>query len=131
MSCDSVCIGVDVGDYEPSEFYRDGIYKARKEHKCCECDGKILPGVRYFKTVGKWEGKFSTFRQCLPCHEIQRAFSCDGGWVYGGLWEAWDDADGFASLTVHDSCFKKLSLEAREFLVQRWWRWKEDHPYEQ
>lgn len=124
MKCDSVCIAVD-DYYDGPEFYSDAKPLARKEHKCCECNGTIAVGTRYFKASGKWDGVFETFRQCMPCHEIQQVFSCDGGFLFGGLWQAWDDANAYEHLTVHDRCFRRLSEDARQFLVNRWWQWKE------
>jgi len=122
-TCESVCIGVDVD--ERATFCTETTPIARKEHQCCECAGTIHKGERYLKSSGVWDGEFNTYRQCWPCQEIQRTFSCGEGWYYGGLWEAWADADGFRYLTVRDKCFQKLSLPTRQFLIERWWKWKE------
>lgn len=129
MKCESVCIGVDDADM-PSYYSEEFIY-ARKPRTCCECGGTIPAKARYFKAVGKWDGEWVRFRQCIPCNEIQRVFSCDRGFHFGGLWEAWNDADGFANLTVRDPCFQKLSFAARVFLIDRWWHWRELHPFEE
>ena len=125
MTC-GVCIGTDSYEYLV-EFCHESQPVARKVHQCCECGSAIPIGTRYFKVIGKWEGVFETIRQCLPCHEIQEVFSCGKNWLYGGLWEMWDDANGFADLTVHDPCFQKLTDETRRFLVAKWWEWKEEH----
>ena len=123
MTC-GICIGVSDVDPAPS-FCKETVRKARKAYKCSECAEVIPDGARYVHIVGKWDGVLQTFRQCPCCHEIQQVFSCDQGWLYGGLWESWDDLDGFANLTVRDPCFNKLSMEARAFLTKRWWDWKE------
>ena len=122
-TCESVCIGVS--DYDAPEFSNESFPTARKEHRCYECQAVIPVGAKHSKVVGKWEGKLMTIRQCLPCNEIQKTFSCGDGWLYGDLWEMWRDAQGFETLTVHDPCFRKLSLESQTFLVNRWWKWKE------
>jgi hypothetical protein len=124
-TCESVCIGTDDPGELPA-WHRESTPVARKEYSCYEgCGTKIKPGVRYYKVVGLWEGDILTIRQCLPCAEIQDVFSCGNGWQYGGLWEDWNNADGFANLTVYDKCFQKLSDETRRFLVAKWWEWKE------
>jgi hypothetical protein len=124
MTCSSVCIAAD--EYaEQASFYRESEHTARKQHQCCECHRPIEKGTRYFKATGVWEGEWNTYTQCLPCMEIQRTFSCGGSWLYEGLWEMWDEADGFSTLSVYDKCFQQLSLPARQFLVDRWWKWKE------
>lgn len=123
-TCESVCIGTDDPGETP-EWHRESTPVARKEYRCYEgCGVKIQPGTRYHKVVGMWDGKISTIRQCLPCHEIQQVFSCDQGWIYGSLWEDWDNVDGFANLSVYDKCFQQLTDETRRFLVDRWWEWK-------
>ena len=46
--------------------------KARKEHKCCECDDIINKGDYYQYSSGVWDEPDS-FKQCLNCHEIMVA----------------------------------------------------------
>lgn len=45
---------------------------ARKEHKCCECRGKILPGEKYNYHHGIWEGRAGSFKVCLECDAIRK-----------------------------------------------------------
>lgn len=47
--------------------------KARIEHKCCECGVVIAKGDSYRYSQGLWDGRFSSFKQCLNCHEIMEA----------------------------------------------------------
>lgn len=65
MSYDCSC------DYDPPEFYRMAIRRARKPHKCEECNGPILPGDAYEYASGKWEGYFSTFFTCEACRDLR------------------------------------------------------------
>lgn len=47
--------------------------KAAKQHRCCECDVIIEKGDKYQYSSGIWEGRASSFKQCLNCSEIMRA----------------------------------------------------------
>lgn len=119
-SCD-VCIGTDE-DFQ-TQFYVESKPRARKPVKCCECGVLVPIGTRYLKTSGKWDGEFMTFRQCFPCGEIQRVFACDRNYQFTTLWDDMEYA--FEALTVRSPCFNALSIEARAFLTERWWKWKE------
>jgi len=49
---------------------------ARKEHKCCECQGVIRAGEKYHKHHGIWEGEPETYKVCEDCESLrQRADS--------------------------------------------------------
>jgi hypothetical protein len=72
---------------EMPEFFLTDIVKARKEHKCCECDAKISVGEKYERVKGKWSGEIFTFKTCLICKRIREDY-CPTGWEYGGLQEA-------------------------------------------
>lgn len=65
MSYDCYC------DYDPAEFYSAVIRTARKQHKCEECSGTIMPGDKYEAVIGKWEGYVSTFKTCSFCVDIR------------------------------------------------------------
>lgn len=58
------------------EFYTATMPKARKRHKCDLCGKWILPGERYYYTSGKYEGEYITWKNCLTCENIARAY-CD------------------------------------------------------
>lgn len=59
-------------DYDgPSpEFFHESLPKARKEHRCDECGGKVKPGETYRLIVGKWDGDLNTFKACPDCLEL-------------------------------------------------------------
>jgi hypothetical protein len=120
MSCD-VCLAPFEGS---AEFFYQDWRKARKVHKCHECNGAIQPGERYCRVGGKCEGSIWRQNICRFCEEIQEVFSCDGGVEYGNLWEQMDDYI-LPELKVTSPCFQKLSLETRQFLTNKWWNWKE------
>lgn len=41
--------------------------KARKEYRCCDCNGKILPGERHWYATGRCEGEWFAARRCDRC----------------------------------------------------------------
>lgn len=120
--CD-VCLSMGDGD-GCCEFYDSKIVTARKNHTCDECRLPIVRGLRYWRSVGKWEGEVSSFKECLLCYEIREVFSCGEGWMHGaGLWEAMADYV-FPSLKTSSPCFAKLTHAAKQFVLDRWAKWK-------
>jgi hypothetical protein len=65
MSMDCYC------DYEPADVYQATVRKARKEHSCDECGGKIISGDKYENVFGVWEGTSSTWKTCQHCRDIR------------------------------------------------------------
>jgi hypothetical protein len=45
--------------------------KARKQHKCDECSGLIVPGDKYEYVSGKWEYTVGDFKTCERCLDIR------------------------------------------------------------
>lgn len=64
MSYDCVC------DYDPAEFYRKEIRRARKPRKCYECSSVIAVGESYEYARGRWDGYFDAFATCQRCADI-------------------------------------------------------------
>lgn len=58
-------------DYDPAEVYSATIRTARKQHKCYECSGTIIPGEKYEYVFGKWEGDVSYFKTCSHCVDLR------------------------------------------------------------
>ena len=77
-------------DYDPPTFYSRTTPRARKRHACEECDGKIMPGDRYERVSGLWDGNFSVFITCGRCTDIRtwlkNSLPCFC-WAYGGMFE--------------------------------------------
>lgn len=121
MSECGVCIDGGNYDYE-IQFSTCTTPKARKPHRCCECERTILPGERYQRWTGFWDGSFDTNKSCLPCAEIRTAFTCEGGETVGTLWEDMDNV--LPELTTANECFRKLSPASKEFLLAKWREWK-------
>lgn len=55
------------------EFMNERTSRARKQYQCCECGGKIVPGMMYKAITGKWDGEVATYRLHIICHEIAEA----------------------------------------------------------
>jgi|694.fasta_scaffold38965_5 hypothetical protein len=51
--------------------------KARKTHKCCECDGIIQVGEPYHYHHGIWDGEASDFKVCLDCEVLRHEYDAD------------------------------------------------------
>jgi hypothetical protein len=71
-------------DFDPPEFCQVSSPKARKKYRCVECLNTIEPGEQYERTVGKWEGEFSTQRTCFRCVDLRNLLDLDC-WVFGNL----------------------------------------------
>lgn len=52
--------------------------KARKQHKCYECQRPIEPGERYEYYSGIWDGEPESYKTCRHC-KIARDFHMHGG----------------------------------------------------
>lgn len=52
------------------QFYRESIVRSRKEHDCCECNGKILKHQDYHYFVGLWDD-FGAWKTCFHCNELR------------------------------------------------------------
>jgi len=96
MSIDCAC------DYDPPEFYRKRSPKARKEHRCEECNRPIKPGDRYEYVTAKWEGYLSSFRTCQRCVDLRQWVKNNVPcfcWTHGGLLEDAEEA-------VSEACYR-------------------------
>ncbi len=118
-----VCIsgydGDDCLDYET--YYERNI--AIKRNCCCyECGVIIKAGTIHQQCGGTYEGERKNWRFCLICAEISKAFSCDGGRLFGVLWEQVEE-NVFPNMTT--GCLAKLkTAAAKQHLVNKWNEWK-------
>ena len=80
-------------DYERPSFCHVEMRKARKEHKCFECDHVIAVGEIYEHVRGKWEGDIYTFDTCERCVDLRTAIGdyCGGCFQYGVLFEEYSE----------------------------------------
>lgn len=56
---------------EMAECYRGEVRKARKEHRCCSCDGMIHPGEAYHHHFGIWSDGPESFNVCQDCEDLR------------------------------------------------------------
>lgn len=118
-----VCIsGAPIDGYV--QMYTCEFVKARKEHRCVECERIIVRGSEYQRISFLWEGKFETHHTCSDCAEIRSAFDCseaDEAIQFGELWQSMREV--FWDLTT--GCLQKLeTASAKEYLMERWRLWK-------
>lgn len=73
--------------------YREPV--ARKQHRCCECSAPIHKGEKHFVAAGKWDGKFSQYRQHYVCMEacmLLRDKFYDGDCIgFGELYDEFEE----------------------------------------
>lgn len=111
------CSCVYVGDYDPADFSNTRIVKARKAHKCGECERAIDVGESYEVTVGTWDGMFQTFKTCSDCCSIRSAFFCDG-WLFGGVIIELEDHIQENGGEMSLDCLDKLTPNARSKVIE-------------
>jgi hypothetical protein len=74
MDCCLVDIDVDSGEGDGCVWVN--FPTARKFHVCGECGEHIKPGQKYEHVRGQTDGRFSTCKTCLVCHELRERFCC-------------------------------------------------------
>lgn len=79
-------------DYDAPAFYSTyTVKRSRKQYRCDECHGPIKLGESYERKVGKWDGDFDVYRECMLCLGMRQwakisvpCFCCN---TFGGLHE--------------------------------------------
>lgn len=62
-------------DFDQPSVYREKNTMARKCHKCFECDHPILPGEKYQRVTGLWDGQWESIATCSCCAKTRCALS--------------------------------------------------------
>jgi hypothetical protein len=58
-------------------FWSLTLRTGRKEHRCQACGRSIAPGEKSYDVAGIFEGDFTAYRECIPCHDlIERLSAC-------------------------------------------------------
>lgn len=57
---------IDDDGYAP-EFWREEARRARKQHKCQECNRLVAKGEHYWFHASKHDGKFHSSKMCAHC----------------------------------------------------------------
>lgn len=103
------------------EFWNVTTPKARKLHKCYECNKEICIGEHYQRVSYKSDGEVTSCCTCLICAEIRKAFYCDIE-IIGEFWSQMSDYV-FPELTT--GCLDRLQTpQAKAYLLARWNEWK-------
>jgi len=55
------------------QFYSEKTRRARKPHRCYECNAPISRGDHYVNCTGKWDGDVSSFAICTTCDAWSKA----------------------------------------------------------
>ena len=123
MSDCDVCLGeMDYSD-GPAQVWHQAIVKARKVHKCDECEKEISPGTKYERIKMLFDGDWSYWTICLLCSEIHTVFACGEGRMIGNFWNDMEEIV-FPNLKMSSKCFGELSAAGKAEVVQRWQQWK-------
>ena len=102
----SISMGYDGGPLCSHE----GIRKAIKIHKCCECYKTISPGEQYEYISGIWDDGPETYKTCLDCKSLRNVFFED--WTFTTMWD--DFFDNFYTDDIPEKCLSALTTKARE-----------------
>lgn len=110
---------------DPPEFESTTQQKARKVHICCECGRKIMPGEKYERTSGMWDGAMQTFRICADCLSVLDSFFCDGR-TFECMWDDLYEHIRCMRGEIASSCLVSLTPAARkdvcEMIEEQWER---------
>jgi len=109
MGC-TCAIEIDQGD--SASFSSEKTLVARVPHRCCECGDIIRPGQEYERMFGVWDGKTSTYKTCIPCAEVRRAFFCT--FTFETIWEDFEEEVRYKDGHYSDTCLRSVSPAARE-----------------
>ena len=86
----------------PPTLHRRELRKARKEHRCEECSGKIIVGEAYENVFGIWDGSTYTCKTCQRCVDLRQ-------WVKNNVpcfcWEYGNMAEG-AKEAIEEAKFR-------------------------
>ena len=82
------CFSIDNGDYVT--LLAETKRKARKQHRCNECQGAILPGQAYLDERYLFEGAVSTHKTCPCCLSVREHLFCNII-TYNQLWSDLED----------------------------------------
>jgi hypothetical protein len=82
-------------DLDGPEIYKAVDVTARKQHLCCECGCPIMPGEKYVRCSGKWDGHFSVYCQHADCCDACMAIRDASGecLCFGELLEYYHECD--------------------------------------
>ena len=62
----------DCSDFEAPAVFEDVVRRARKRHRCGECQSLIKPSHSYWESRSLWDGRWSTHQTCGSCSVVGR-----------------------------------------------------------
>jgi hypothetical protein len=68
-----------MSDYEAPAAYKEVTRKALKEHRCCECQGRIYHHEQYRYLSGVWDRRGVGFKYCLDCYALMQDWMRERG----------------------------------------------------
>lgn len=70
---------------EPAKVSRHERRKARKQHRCYDCDRAIPIGAHYSRSVMLYESTWDSMAICQRCDDLRHAwYDVDGCWLMLG-----------------------------------------------
>lgn len=95
--------------------------RARKEHRCCECGGKIAKGETYNYHSGVWDNQGRSFKVCVDCDRLRDELNKDRDFedwiVFGGLVEDAASLDDLAASTRLVKIMKMRGANIPKYLL--------------
>lgn len=87
-------------DADPCSYWDESVHKARKTHKCSECDRAIAPGEPYRSCRWISEGQWSTSKMCSHCEVAAEWLrkNCGGFLTFGIHEDIREHVDEYAYL---------------------------------
>ena len=113
MEC-SCTVGVEIDDY--CILLSNKFVKARKEHKCNECNRAIPIGEEYFKEATVYEGHFQGHKTCEDCYSIRQVFF-SSGWYWGDICMMMEEFIYNCRGDISVSCILQLTKPARDWVL--------------
>jgi hypothetical protein len=77
-------------DLDPVKVMREHWRKARKEHRCQECQETIAKGTVYWTCGFYSDGHWERLKRCKACYQIGEDYCCGvlgEGMVQEAVWE--------------------------------------------
>ena len=97
--------------------------KARKEHTCCECRGKISIGETYHKHHGIWDGEADTYKVCDDCEIVRDIVDKDqhpdDKSAFGHLYESVMESHQLAIIKQWLDIRRKRGAKIEPWMLQR------------
>lgn len=124
MDCATVHLGLD----EECTLLSKDNRKARKLHKCGECNRIIQPGENYVCEVTLFDGVIERNKTCLDCKSLRDNFF-QSGWYWGGVREDLYEHIRECHGDISETTVSELTPRAREFVckvIEKTWEDDDD-----